>query len=108
MQPNNHARFIFILLLFLFLLGLHSWNQVTAKERPHYILVINTNEYVGTFYNCAVAFRWVQYHYPNPYIPAKCLHENFIYLPTNFQHRYVDLIDMTALKRKPFQSRRTE
>lgn len=106
MQPNNNARFIFILLLFLFLLGLHSWNQVYSKERPHFVLVLysdssyNNATYVGTFYSCAVAHRWIQLHFANPWIASRCLHEEYMNLPVGFEHRYIDLIDMTELRRK--------
>ena len=103
-DPNNIDRIVFIVTLALILLMMHSYSLL-AKEKPHYVLVVN-NQYEGTFFNCKTAFDWVRYHNPNPYVPAKCLHEDFIYLPQGFEHRYIDLIDMSRMARKPLSSGR--
>ena len=103
-DPNNIDRIVLIVTIALILLMMHSYSLV-AKEKPHYVLVVN-NQYEGTFYSCETAFDWVRYHNPNPYVPTKCLHEDFIYLPQGFEHSYVDLIDMSKFARKPLSSGR--
>ena len=103
-DPNNIDRIVLIVTIALILLMMHSYTLV-AKEKPHFVFVVN-QEYVGTFYNCDTAFSWLHYHNPNPYVDARCLHEDFINLPLSFEHRYIDLIDMTKFARKPFESGR--
>ena len=110
-DPNNIDRIVFIVTIALILLMMHSYSLV-AKEKPQFVLVLysdnayNDASYVGTFYSCDVAHRWIQLHYANPWLATRCLHQDYMNLPIGFEHRYIDLIDMSQFARKPFQSGR--
>lgn len=81
-------------ILFLFVLLTYS-NIIDSKEKNpfHYILIID-NVYQGTYESCEMAFK----HRGD--VNARCLHEDFIHLPKNFKHRYIDFKQQCLIRRQ--------
>ena len=70
-----------------------------------FVLVLNINplfddfKYIGHFKSCDIAMQWVKENHPKVPKEARCLFEEYIYLPEGYRKRVVDIHDACKLRR---------
>jgi len=65
-----------------------------------FVLVVSVTDmptdikYIGTFVNCEQAHLYMDLNIPEAK-ESRCILEQFMYLPDNFQHNYIEVHDGT-------------